>query len=34
VRLRETGSLQQADAIRQLFALDDPGGAVVELRIA
>ncbi|MFL5838005.1 MAG: glutamyl-tRNA reductase [Solirubrobacteraceae bacterium] len=34
LRLRETGSLQHAESIRHLFALDDDGGDVVELRIA
>ena len=34
LRLRETGSLQHAESIRYLFALDDEGGDVVELRIA
>jgi glutamyl-tRNA reductase len=34
LRLRETGSLRHADSIRHLFALDDQGGEVVELRSA
>ncbi|MFL5875469.1 MAG: glutamyl-tRNA reductase [Solirubrobacteraceae bacterium] len=34
LRLRETGSLQHAESICYLFALDDEGGDVVELRIA
>jgi glutamyl-tRNA reductase len=32
LRLRETGSLHHAESIRHLFALDDEGGDVVELR--
>ena len=34
VRLRQTGSLQHAEALRHLFALDDEGSDVIELRIA
>jgi glutamyl-tRNA reductase len=33
LRLREAGSLELAESIRHLFALDDEGGDVVELRV-